>query len=71
MCANVDLYSGFVYSALHIPLNIATPIEEFWEEIKNRGLEVPPFYGLALDDESVDMDRILSDFDAFVKSICQ
>ncbi len=46
-------------------------IEELREEIKNRGLEVPPFYGLALDDESVDMDRILSDFDAFIKSICQ
>ena len=26
MCANVDLYSGFVYSALHIPLDIATPL---------------------------------------------
>lgn len=26
MCANVDLYSGFVYSALNIPLDIATPL---------------------------------------------
>ncbi len=26
MCANVDLYSGFVYSALNIPHDIATPL---------------------------------------------
>jgi len=26
MCANVDLYSGFVYNALDIPVDIATPL---------------------------------------------
>lgn len=26
MCANVDLYSGFVYDALNIPVDIATPL---------------------------------------------
>ncbi|MEG0662176.1 MAG: citrate synthase, partial [Anaerovoracaceae bacterium] len=26
MCANVDLYSGFVYNALNIPVDIATPL---------------------------------------------
>ncbi|MGL4484372.1 MAG: citrate synthase, partial [Anaerovoracaceae bacterium] len=26
MCANVDLYSGFVYTALDIPMEIATPL---------------------------------------------
>ena len=26
MCANVDLYSGFVYDALGIPTEIATPL---------------------------------------------
>ncbi len=26
MCANVDLYSGFVYGALNIPMDIATPL---------------------------------------------
>jgi citrate synthase len=26
MPANVDLYSGFVYSALNIPMDIATPL---------------------------------------------
>ncbi|MGI6722506.1 MAG: citrate/2-methylcitrate synthase [Anaerovoracaceae bacterium] len=26
MCANVDLYSGFVYNALNIPMDIATPL---------------------------------------------
>lgn len=37
--------------------------------IEERGLDVPPFYGLALDDESADMEQIISDFRAFVKSI--
>ena len=32
---------------------------------------MPPFYGLALDDESVDMNQILSDYEAFIKSICE
>lgn len=45
-------------------------IEELQKAIKDRGLEVPPFYGLALDDESVDMDEILADFEAFIVSIC-
>ena len=26
ICANVDLYSGFVYSALNIPVELCTPI---------------------------------------------
>ncbi len=26
MCANVDLYSGFVYDALDIPTDVATPL---------------------------------------------
>ena len=26
MCANVDLYSGFVYSAMNIPIDVATPL---------------------------------------------
>lgn len=44
-------------------------IEELKKAIKERGLDVPPFYGLALDDESADMEQIISDFRAFVKSI--
>ncbi len=46
-------------------------MEELVEAIQDRGLEVPPFYGLALDDESVDMDKIITDFRAFIKSICE
>jgi predicted secreted protein len=46
-------------------------IEELEEAIKARGLEVPPFYGLALDDESVDMEKIISDYRAFIKSVCE
>ena len=26
MCANVDLYSGFVYHTLNIPIDLATPL---------------------------------------------
>ena len=44
-------------------------IEELKKAIEERGLDVPPFYGLALDDESADMEQIISDFRAFVKSI--
>lgn len=44
-------------------------IEELKKAIEKRGLDVPPFYGLALDDESADMEQIISDFRAFVKSI--
>ena len=46
-------------------------IEELKKAIEDRGLELPPFYGLALDDESVDMDKILADFEAFIKKICE
>ncbi len=46
-------------------------IEELKKEILERGLKVPPFYGLALDDESADMDKILSDFEAFVRKVCE
>ena len=45
-------------------------IEELEQAIRDRGLEVPPFYGLALDDESVDLDRIIRDFRAFIQSVC-
>jgi len=45
-------------------------IEELKKAIKDRGLDVPPFYGLALDDESVDVDKIIRDFRDFVKKVC-
>ncbi len=45
-------------------------IEELKKEIEERGLKMPPFYGLALDDESADMNKILSDFDAFISGVC-
>lgn len=45
-------------------------IEELRKEIEVRGLPVPPFYGLALDDESADMDEILSKFEQFIKCVC-
>lgn len=46
-------------------------IEELKKAITDRGLKMPPFYGLALDDESVDMEKILSDFEEFIKGICE
>lgn len=45
-------------------------IEELKKEIEERGLKVPPFYGLALDDESADMEKILADFEMFIKGVC-
>jgi len=45
-------------------------IEELRNAIEARGLKMPPFYGLALDDESVDMDHILKDFDQFISGVC-
>lgn len=45
-------------------------IEELKKELESRGLKIPPFYGLALDDESVDMDKILKDFNQFIKEVC-
>jgi predicted secreted protein len=43
-------------------------MEEIKAEIASRSLEVPPFYGLALDDESADMAEILRDFNAFIRA---
>lgn len=44
-------------------------MEELKAAIERRGLKLPPFYGLALDDESVDMEKILNDFRVFIESI--
>ena len=46
-------------------------IEELKKEIEARGMKKPPFYGLALDDESVDIDKIISDFEEFIKFVCE
>ena len=46
-------------------------IEELEKAIQARGLEVPPFYGLALDDESVDREKIIADFRTVIQSVCQ
>ncbi len=44
-------------------------IEELKKEIEARGMPMPPFYGLALDDESADMDKIIGDFRVFIEGI--
>ncbi len=44
-------------------------IEELKKEIDARGLPMPPFYGLALDDESADMGQIIGDFRTFIEGI--
>ncbi|PKM85129.1 MAG: hypothetical protein CVU86_03835 [Firmicutes bacterium HGW-Firmicutes-11] len=46
-------------------------IEELRKEIEDRGVKAPTFYGLALDDETADLDRILSDYESFIKSVCE
>ena len=37
--------------------------------MEDRNIKIPPFYGLALDDESADMDEIIKDFRTFIESI--
>lgn len=44
-------------------------MEELKAAIEDRNIEVPPFYGLALDDESADMDSIIKNFRDFIESI--
>lgn len=46
-------------------------IDELKAEIKERGVKEPPFYGLSLDDESADMDKILSDYRQFIRKVCE
>ena len=52
-------------------MRVGVYIEELEKAIQARGLEVPPFYGLALDDESVDLEKIIADFRTFIQSVCQ
>ena len=44
--------------------------EELKAAITERGLDVPSLYGLALDDESADMETIIKEFREFIKSVC-
>lgn len=46
-------------------------IEELKSEMLLRNVKLPPVYGLSLDDESVDMEIILSDYRNFIKSVCE
>ncbi len=46
-------------------------MEEFKKEIDSRGVKMPPFYGLALDDESTPLEKIISDFEAFIEKTCK
>lgn len=46
-------------------------IEELIKEMEERNIKIPPFYGLALDDESADMEKIISDFEGFIKNVCE
>ncbi len=44
-------------------------IEELKKAIEARGLSLPGFYGLALDDESVDIEKIISDFRDYITQV--
>lgn len=46
-------------------------MEELEAEIKERNLKMPPFYGLSLDDESADMETIISDYRKFISDLCK
>ena len=41
-------------------------VDELQAAIKARGLEMPPFYGLGLDDYSQPFDQIIANFDKFL-----
>lgn len=41
-------------------------VEELQKAIEARGLPMPPFYGLGLDDASQPFDQIIANFDAFL-----
>ncbi len=43
-------------------------VDELQAAIKARGLEMPPFYGLGLDDASQPFDEILANFDKFIEA---
>ena len=44
-------------------------IEELHKAIEARGLDLPPFYGLSLDDASVPLDDIIAGFKAFMEKV--
>ena len=41
-------------------------VDEMQKAIRDRGLPMPPFYGLGLDDASQPFDQIIANFDAFL-----
>ena len=41
-------------------------VDEMQKAIRDRGLPMPPFYGLGLDDASQPFEQIISNFDAFL-----
>ena len=57
---------AFEYNDAIIP-GMGVLIEEIHKAIEARGLEIPPFFGLSLDDASVPMETILADFRAFME----
>ena len=66
--AVAELEAGDDHSADAVHEEVTRSLEK---AIQARGLEVPPFYGLALDDESVDLPKIIADFREFLQSVCQ
>ena len=44
-------------------------IEELHKAILARGLELPPFFGLGLDDTSTPLDKIIADFKVFMEGV--
>ena len=41
-------------------------VDDMQKAIRDRGLPMPPFYGLGLDDASQPFEQIISNFDAFL-----
>jgi len=44
-------------------------IEEIQKEIAGRGIKLPPFYGLNLDEPSKPFEKILSEFDEYISDL--
>ena len=44
-------------------------IEEIQKEITSRGIKMPPFYGLNLDEPSKPFEKILSEFEEYIKDL--
>jgi len=63
-----DTNVAFAYDEALVP-GMGVFVEEMHQTIEARGLELPPFFGVSLDDLGTPMEEILEDFKAFMESV--